>query len=354
MKAVGYSRQEQMKMARTAQIAWLYYVHGENQQAIADKVGLNRTAVSRVLTDARLKGIVSFDVQYPWRDRFLENEITRRFGLDEAIVVVCPEKETAPVLAAVGMAAARWLGGNLGSATRISVSWGLSLRAMIEAIVPSLNEKLVVVQAIGATGTEANTSDGPFLAQRLAEKLGAQLQLLHAPLLVDNESVRDALLRDKHISAVLQSARRSDIAFVGVGLPTPDENNLVRAGYVTREQARELSSAGAVGDICARYYDMSGKLLDIDLNRRVMGVSPTEMEQVGKVVGVSAGPQKSRSVLGALRGQYLDVLVTDQTVAEYVLANREASNDGADPSAAPRKPSLPRAKRRKNTSGRLT
>ena len=71
----GYSHQEQIKMARTAQIAWLYYLCGENQQAIADKVGLSRTAVSRVLNDARLKGIVTFDVQYPWRDRFLEEEL---------------------------------------------------------------------------------------------------------------------------------------------------------------------------------------------------------------------------------------------------------------------------------------
>ena len=239
----GYSHQEQIKMARTAQIAWLYHLCGENQQAIADKVGLSRTAVSRVLNDARLKGIVTFDVQYPWRDRFLEEELIRHFGLEEAIVVVCLEEETASVLAAVGMAAARWLGGNLGSATRVSVAWGLSLRAMIEAIVPSQNEKLVVVQAIGATGTEANTSDGPFLAQRLAEKLGAQLQLLHAPLLVDNESVRDALLRDKHISAVLQSARRSDIAFVGVGLPTPGRkqpraSGVYDPGAGTRAQQR--------------------------------------------------------------------------------------------------------------------
>jgi hypothetical protein len=62
------------------------------------------------------------------------------------------------------------------------------------------------------------------------------------------------------------------------------------------------------------------------------------------VVGVSAGQQKSRSVLGALRGGYLDVLVTDQTVAQYVLANREAPGDTRP---AEHKPSPHHAKRRR-------
>jgi deoxyribonucleoside regulator len=114
---------------------------------------------------------------------------------------------------------------------------------------------------------------------------------------------------------------QADIAFVGVGLPSPRENNLVRTGYMTDDQARELVSIGAVGDICARYFDNSGKLLEIDHNRRVMGVSPTEMTKIRKVVGVSGGPLKGPAVLSALRGEYLDVLVTDRTVAEYVLSH---------------------------------
>jgi DNA-binding transcriptional regulator LsrR (DeoR family) len=322
MRTTGKSHpnDEQARIARVAEVAWLYYLRGENQQVIADRVGISRTAVSRVISEAREKGIVTFNIQHPWQDRALEQELVERFDLEEAIVVVPTTNHVPAILVSIGMAASRWLGTAISSASRISVSWGLSLRAMIDATTPSQHPDLTVIQAIGATGTESNTSDGPLLAQNLAEKLGAQLQLLHAPLLVDNQSVRDALLRDKHISAVLESAKKADIAFVGVGLPAPDENNLVRTGYITKKQALDLISRGAVGDICARYFDTEGDLLDIELNRRVMGVSPADMGRVQRVVGVSGGAHKGPAVLGALRGKYLDVLVTDRTVAKYVLA----------------------------------
>jgi len=319
IKGQSHSTDEQARVARVAEVAWLYYLKGENQQAIADRVGVSRTAVSRMISEAREKGIATFDIQYPWRDRALERQLVERFDLAEAVVVVPTTDDVPSILASIGMAASRWLDTAISSASRISVSWGLSLRAMIDATKPSRHPDLMVIQAIGATGTESNTSDGPLLAQNLAEKLGAQLQLLHAPLLVDNQSVRDALLRDKHISTVLESAKKADIAFVGVGLPSPDENNLVRTGYITKEQALDLIGKGAVGDICARYFDTRGTLLDIELNRRVMGVSPAEMGSVRKVVGVSGGALKGPAVLGALRGKYLDILMTDRTAAQFVL-----------------------------------
>lgn len=331
MKANGDSRSadEQTKIARVAHVAWLYYLQGENQQQIADQLGLSRTAVSRMIGEARERHIATFNVEFPWRDRELEGELISRFGLAEAIVVIASDDTTATILTSMGMSAARWLSPQLDSISRISVSWGLSLRAMIDAIGPSRHPEMTVIQAIGATGAESNTSDGPLLAQNLAEKLGAQLQLLHAPLLVDNQSVRDALLRDKHISGVLDAARRADIAFVGIGLPSPQANNLVRTGYMTEPQANDLVKRGVVGDICARYFNTEGKLLDIDVNRRVMGVSPAEMERVGKVVGVSGGVQKGPAVLGALRGKYLDVLITDRNAACYVLAQKNLRASGA-------------------------
>ncbi len=325
MKANGDSRSadEQTKIARVAHVAWLYYLQGENQQQIADELGLSRTAVSRMIGEARERNIATFDVQFPWRDRELESELIGRFGLTEAIVVISNDDTVSSTLEAMGMSAAKWLVPQLGSVSRISVSWGLSLRAMIDAIGPAPHPELTVIQAIGATGAESNTADGPLLAQNLAEKLGAQLQLLHAPLLVDNQSVRDALLHDKHISAVLDAARHADIAFVGIGLPSSKENNLVRTGYMTDAEANDLMKRGVVGDICARYFNTEGELLDIDVNRRVMGVSPAEMEQVGKVVGMSGGVKKGPAVLGALRGKYLDVLITDRTAAQYVLAQKD-------------------------------
>jgi DNA-binding transcriptional regulator LsrR (DeoR family) len=43
------------------------------------------------------------------------------------------------------------------------------------------------------------------------------------------------------------------------------------------------------------------------------------MQGVRRVVGVAGGASKAEAILGALRGRYVSVLVTDATAAQRVL-----------------------------------
>jgi DNA-binding transcriptional regulator LsrR (DeoR family) len=97
-------------------------------------------------------------------------------------------------------------------------------------------------------------------------------------------------------------------------------HSLLRAGYLDRRALAQLQDQGVAGDICARHYDAQGRVLDIELNRRVIGIELEDLHKVKQVIGVAGGVAKAEAILGALLGRHVNVLVTDDTTAKKVLA----------------------------------
>jgi len=95
---------------------------------------------------------------------------------------------------------------------------------------------------------------------------------------------------------------------------------------ITRAELDGLLRNGAVGDIALRYYDASGECIESDINDRIIGMTLRiigmtleQIKQVPKVVGVSGGPDKLPAIRAALRGQLINVLITDSATAEGLL-----------------------------------
>ncbi len=71
-----------------ADVAEMYYIEGKDQSAIALKVGVTRSMVSRMLTEARSLGIVEIKVVRPIHaDHELEEAIKAKFGIESVFVV---------------------------------------------------------------------------------------------------------------------------------------------------------------------------------------------------------------------------------------------------------------------------
>ncbi len=61
------------------------------------------------------------------------------------------------------------------------------------------------------------------------------------------------------------------------------------------------------------------------MNRRRIGANLAAIREGSTtVVGVAGGGRKAVAILGALRGGFLDVLVTDSTAGERVLAYKNS------------------------------
>jgi DNA-binding transcriptional regulator LsrR (DeoR family) len=310
---------QDLRQALLARIASMYYDQNKTQQEIAEITGANRTAISRMLAEARQQGVVDIVVKYPWCSAHLEEALVSRFNLKAARVMVTEHESNDEMLRGLGVLAAAYFNQILQDNMVVGISWGSALYQMIQALPPANRNAVEVVQLIGATGSENILTDGPILAQLLAAYLKSPCRYVHAPLVVESQVVRDSLLQVHSIRDTLNRAADANIALVGIGSLDPDLYSLKRAGYISEPERQEIENTGVVGDICGHHYRIDGECPDISINQRVIAVDLKTLSNIPNVIAVAGGGRKGPAILGALRGGFVDVLITDAAAAEYLL-----------------------------------
>ncbi|NDJ59694.1 MAG: sugar-binding transcriptional regulator [Chloroflexi bacterium] len=309
-------------------VATLYYEQDYSQQQIADLLQISRSNISRLLKEAKQKGLVEIRV----RKRVstvaaLEQTFCERFGLQRAMIVESGDRTYAEQLATAGQLAAWYLEETLAPGNVLAISWGTGVSAAVTALAPSPTLMVDVVQMIGSVGTVDSVIDGPELARQLATKLGGQHYALAAPLIVDSPTVRDLFLEQPTIAETLQRSRRADVALLGIGTTAAEASSFLRAGHLTEAALADLRAQGAVGESSGQHFDIHGCTDALAINRRVIGLSLAEVKTIPTVVAVACGLPKTRSILGALRGGYLSALATDDSTARAVLAEADRTAD---------------------------
>lgn len=305
-----------MTDAVAARVAWYYYEGNLTQQQIADRLGLTRLRVNRMLAQARADGSVQVQLRLPLAGCVaLEAALESRYGLDEAAVV--PDMpDYADRQRVVGEAAGLMLDRLLQDGQAVGVGWGRTLRASLHRVTPRAYAASWVVSLMGGLtrGSGTNTFE---VSTRLAETLGAECWYLAAPIYCPSEASRDALLTHSGLSAVLKRAREVTLALVSCG--DFSEHSLLAATPSVAEHVPTLLAAGAVGDILGTFLDADGAPVEHVLNRRVMALAPTELERVPVSILASGGLNKAAVIRAILGAGYVRRLVTDEAVAQTLM-----------------------------------
>jgi DNA-binding transcriptional regulator LsrR (DeoR family) len=142
-----------------------------------------------------------------------------------------------------------------------------------------------------------------------------------APGIVASREMAEALKSDAQISAALKLAAEADIALVGLGAPTPYSIVLRTGTILSKEDLERLQELGAVGDIALRYMERDGNPINLEINERIIGLTLEQIREIPRVIGIAGGTTKHEIIRAALHGNIIDVLVTDQSTAEKLLAN---------------------------------
>jgi len=308
------------------QVALLYYEEGLTQREIARRLSISRSNISRLLTEARNEGIVEIKVKRPIMvSSDLRKALLERFALHEAMVLITGHRDFQESLEGLGRLAAEYLENTLKDDSILGISWGTAVYETVKALRPIAKPGVQVVQMIGGMGSVNPKIDGTELALRLGGVLSAHYRYLRAPLVVENGEVHKALLQEREVREALGIARRADIALVGIGSVVPAVSSLLRAGYLTMAEVKMAAEGGAVGDICAQHFDVHGHICQLELNERMIGITLPELMKIPRVIGVAGGVNKASAILGALRGGYLSVLVTDDVATREVLRLSESA-----------------------------
>jgi len=304
-----------------AAVASLYYLDGLDQGAIAAKVAMSRSTVSRMITEARQTGIVTIRIEWPLSRRHdLEHRLAERFGLSSALVVAdaAAGVSTEP-LTRVGLVAARYLEQHLPPEGVLAISWGTSVAAVAEAVTDDSRRHNRVIQMIGASGSRRPGIDGAELARTFAVRLGGDYRTVNAPLVVDDEQLAAALLRQPTLASVLAEAATADIAVIGLGGIDPEVSSLLRAGFADRADLAEAVAAGVVGDAGGHLLNAAGEIVLTPLSRRMIRLDEQSLRSVSTVMAVAVGLAKVDVIRAALASGLVDVLATDAATALAVL-----------------------------------
>lgn len=303
-----------------AEVASLYFEERMSQQEIADRLYFSRSKVSRLLTRAIEDRVVEIIINHPMERIYsLENELKKIYHLKEAIVIKDYGTSYPALLRRVAKTAAAHLDSILTKHTTIGITWGETIYNVVEAVKPSEKKRIDVIQLMGSAEHQDQPAyDSPELVRKLAEKYGGNSAQIYCPLVVENELVRNSLIKEPIIKRVLNEAREAKVVLASVG---DLYNNKTKAweSILTPPVKQKLKQNGAVGVLLAHFIKMDGNLADRKLDKQVIGISLEDLRSIENVIIVAAGIKKANNIFGALNGGYVNTLIVDELLAQEVL-----------------------------------
>lgn len=303
--------------------ARLYYEQRLSQDEVARALGTSRSNISRMLTAAHERGIVQVRINDPaGREPDLERLLVQRFGLDSAVVAQRSADPLVRPLDRVGQLAWRWLEPELKEGMTLALSWGRTLQSLVWAVTTETPAPIEVVQLVGGLSSVSSEITGQELVRELSTRLGARYRYLHAPAIFESATARDLMIAERSVAEALDTARRADIALVGIGTPSQGSSAaLLRAMHLSPQEQAAFAAARPAGDLAARFFDHDGQEILGATHDRILAVTLDDLRAIPTVVGVVAGREKVPGVHAALRGGLLDVLVCDSSVARALLSD---------------------------------
>jgi DNA-binding transcriptional regulator LsrR (DeoR family) len=285
-------------------VALLYHEGGMRQSQIAERLHLSQPTVSRLLSRARAAGIVRTSVVPPAGIHSeLEDALQQAFGLLDAVVVDDAPAGRDPD-ADLGARASAYLQATLSGVPILGISsWSATLLGAASALSPAASDARragatgQVVQLVGGHGDPRVQAEAARLLTLLADAMGARPVALPAPGALASRAARDALIADPALAPVVA---------------------LWSEAWGLEDQA-ELSGRGAVGDICQRFIDAAGSPVASDLDDRVVGIDLEAFRRIPRRVAVAGGETKVAAIRAALRGGWINVLVTNLSSAQALV-----------------------------------
>ena len=315
------------KTRELATVSYLHYRRGMSQTEIAKQLGKSKMTISRLLREARDRGIVQFRLSVPCpSDPVVEAKLKAMFdSLDDVIAVEEKLLGTDDMKRVLGEVAADYLPFFLKDGTHLGVGGGETVAHLVDAFDDATGlTDITVVQLTGVTGQVARLGNETLTTQELSEKLGARGFFCPIPSPFDQRLLKEG---EQFLAQFGTEARerwnRIDVGITGIG-SNLSRISPSREGYLSAEQLDSLYAQGAVGDILLHFFGRDGQIVDPDFDATVTAISWEQLKHAETVIAVAGGQDKVEAIVGALHSGLIDVLITDRSTARGVLEHAQS------------------------------
>jgi DNA-binding transcriptional regulator LsrR (DeoR family) len=176
-----------------------------------------------------------------------------------------------------------------------------------------------VVQTLGGVGNPTARIHANRLTHHFAELVNGEAVTLPSPGIAGSAESAQVLRADPFVAATMDLFQDLSIALIGIGALRPSRLLASSGNVFSIDELEQLSHQGAVGDICLRFFDEAGNAVSGQLDERVIGITLHELKAVGRCIAVAGGARKVSAIRAALRGGWVNTLVTDRATAEGLM-----------------------------------
>lgn len=297
-------------------VAWFYYIGGFTQQEIGEYLGIPRLRVNRLLDKARRNGIIRFSIRENDSNRMeIEQQLISRFHLKDAFVVPSPI-DGKNINEGIAQAAAMYILERIDQSSFINIGYGDTTSRILNYLSNMSEFPINVVSLTGGVNY--------YLPNTRSNIFNAKLYLTPSPLMMKDADMVQAIEKEPSLMQILNMTTLSQLSVVGIG-GMDKEATIVNNGMLSSSDFLLLSMKGAVGDILCHFIDQNGQLVPSEIEGRLISTSLEQLKTLENTIGVAAGESKVKAILAALRGGYLDILITDENTASSILEISEAN-----------------------------
>lgn len=294
---------EEVLMIKTA---WYYYLENITQQKISEMLGISRMRVIRLLEKARQLGVIQFKIRSESASRMqVEKALMEHYGLKD-VFVIPTSPDSSETNESIAKAAAMYISDRLDGDNFLNIGYGDTPSRVLNNLATMMERPISCVSLTGGVNY--------YLPNTRSNVFNAKLYLLPAPLLASSKEMVRAMREEESVLEISRMVMLSTITVVGIG-GMNDDATIVKSGIMNKNDFLYLKMQGAVGDVLSHFIDKDGNLVLTSIEDRLISTPLSTLKKLKNVIGVAAGPQKLDAIRAALRGQYLNVLITDEDTA---------------------------------------
>lgn len=305
---------------KLVQISKMYYFEGMTQENIAKEVGISRSAVSQLLTEAKNAGLVQITIKDPAvNNQELAGELERRFGLKKCIVVPTTLKDSRMLLRMVVSQAEHVMQDMMVSHSSFGMAWGTACFEFMKSFPDDTALcDITVVPLIGGSPLVADEFQINECVRQFAGKVSGTPMFMYFPGIAESLNDRNSFYESIYMQPIIEQWRQLDYAVIGVGRmqEMPGSNQFSAENILSRILKHPDC---AVGDLCARYFNIRGEFIRCSHNDRLIGIDEEGLRNTKAVMAIAVGGYKVFPIIGALNSGVLHYLATDEHTARHVL-----------------------------------
>ena len=313
----GLSADRPSEVVLAARVAQQYYLEGVSKVDIADRLGISRFRVARLLDSARDAGMVRIEIGLPGGslDAALSAELCSAFGLRHAFVFNFPDDEQALLRQRLGEAVGQALMDLITPGDVLGMSWSRVLSGLAAALTQI--PPCPIVQLTGAV-PPPDGRDLLDLVRSVARVGGGPAHVFYAPMLLDDAQTAAAIRRQGDIAEAFALVPSVTIALVAIGAWAPGLSTIYDA--ITPAERDALAAMGVCAELAGVFIDEDGRPVATPLDSRMIVTPGAALERIPFVLSVAYDVAKGPAVCAAIRGGLVHGLVTHASLARALLS----------------------------------